>query len=195
MHGLINRSFEVFLRGTYGNEFWREIVGELGLGFESFEPMFHYEASMSLEMVETAARKLGKSHETLLEDYGTFLIVDPRSSRVRRLLRFGGVNYTEFLNSLEDLPGRARLAVAELDMPEIEVDELSEGSYQVMIRHPVPGFGHVILGALRALADDYGALALLDHNGRTGETEELMVYLLDVAHAEGRKFDLAAGAE
>ncbi len=87
------------------------------------------------------------------------------------------------------------MAVAEIDMPEIDVDELSEGQYQLQIRHPEPGFGHVILGGLRALADDYGALALLDHNGRIGEVENVSVNLLDIAHTEGRRFDLAAGAE
>lgn len=195
MHGLINRSFEGFLCGTYGNEFWRKIVHELGLGFDSFEPMFRYDISILREMIDIAARKLGKTRENLLEDFGTFLIVDPQSSTVRRLLRFGGVNYTEFLHSLEDLPGRARLAVAELDMPEIEIDEICEGQYKLSVRHPEPGCGYVVLGALRALADDYGALAFLEHTGRNSQTEDLMIYLLDMAHTEGRHFNLAVGAE
>lgn len=195
MHGLINRSFEGFLRSTYGLEFWRQVVKDLEVGFESFEPIFRYDAAITQSMVNIAAKHLGKTRENLLEDFGTFLIVDKQSTRVRRLLRFGGVNYTEFLHSLEDLPGRVRLAVAAIDMPEIEVDEISEGEFLLKIKHPEPGFGHVILGGLRALADDYGALAFLDHIGRTGDTEEVSVNLLDIAHTEGRRFDLAAGAE
>ncbi|MBT2130948.1 heme NO-binding domain-containing protein [Aliiroseovarius lamellibrachiae] len=193
MHGLIDRSLESFLRGTYGDEFWMNLIREIDPGFDSFEPMFRYDAILTQTVVNQAAELLGKTRDNLLEDFGTYLIVDTRSERVRRLLRFGGVDFTEFLHSLEDLPGRARLAVPDMDMPEIEVDELSEGAYVLSICHPEPGFGHVILGALRALADDYGALALLDYNGRSGQTETLSVDLLDMSHTEGRSFDLAAG--
>ncbi len=193
MHGLINRSFEGFLRGTYGDEFWAKLVAELNFGFTSFEPMFLYEPELTRKMVDHAARELGKPKETLLEDFGTFLIVNTRSDRVRRLLRFGGGTFTEFLHSLEDLPGRARLAVPEIDMPDIELEELTEGRYALFVTHPEPGFGYVILGTLRALADDYGALVFLDHQGRTGVTEQISVHLLDSKHAEGRHFDLAVG--
>ncbi len=193
MHGLIDRSLESFLRGTYGDKFWMDLIREIDPGFDSFEPMFRYDSALTQSVVNQAATLLGKTRDNLLEDFGTYLIVDTRSERVRRLLRFGGGDFTEFLHSLEDLPGRARLAVPDMDMPEIEVDELSDGAYSLSIRHPEPGFGHVILGALRALADDYGALALLDHGGRLGETETLTVDLLDMSYTEGRSFELAAG--
>lgn len=193
MHGLINRSLESFLRGTYGEEFWCNIVHDLKLGITPFEPMFCYDPELTENIVDQAADRLGKTRDALLEDFGTFLIIDKRSDRVRRLLRFGGVTFTEFLHSLEDLPGRARLAVPEIDMPEIELDELPDGQFVLSVRHPIPGFGHVILGSLRALADDYGTLALLEHDGREGETETISVQLLDVAYAEGRRFDLAVG--
>ncbi|MDA5094120.1 heme NO-binding domain-containing protein [Aliiroseovarius sp. KMU-50] len=195
MHGLINRSIESFLRGTYGHKYWRDIVNELDLGFESFEPMFRYDEALTRSVVDHAAQRLGKSKDVLLEDFGTSLIVDRRSQRVRRLLRFGGVTFTEFLHSLEDLPGRARLAVAEIDMPDIEVDELEDGEFSIVIRHTTSGFGHVILGALRALADDYGALAYLEFVGRNDDVEQISVHLLDMAYSEGRLFELAIGAE
>ena len=54
------------------------------------------------------------------------------------------------------------------------------------------GFGHVVMGLLRAMADDYGALALLEHKGTRGDTEILEIQLLDTAFAEGREFELAA---
>ena len=78
-------------------------------------------------------------------------------------------------------------------MPEIELDELADGQFVLSVCHPVPGFGHVILGTLRALADDYGTLALLEYEGRRGEVERISVQLLDIAHAEGRQFVLAVG--
>ncbi len=34
MHGLINRSIEVFLRDTYGTGLWLDVAQDAALGFE-----------------------------------------------------------------------------------------------------------------------------------------------------------------
>jgi hypothetical protein len=46
---------------------------------------------------------------------------------------------------------------------------------------------------LRAMADDYGALVLLDHRGADSKRAVIEVRLLDPAFADGRSFDLCAG--
>ena len=46
---------------------------------------------------------------------------------------------------------------------------------------------------LRAMADDYGALVLLDYAEPQDGLETVAIRLLDAAHAEGRRFSLAAG--
>jgi hypothetical protein len=59
-----------------------------------------------------------------------------------------------------------------------------------------PGFagaGAVALGLLRAMADDYGALALLEVGAEAGDgAAVLTIRLLDADHAEGRAFTLGA---
>ena len=191
MHGLINRSFECFLRVTYGAQFWAGVAEDLGAGFEQFEPVLHYDDALSYRMLESASSRLGKPPESLLEDFGTFLVADPAAERVRRLLRFGGVDYEDFLASLEDLRGRARLAVPDLDLPQLELNDQGGGLYQLVCRSPHKGFGQVYLGLLRALADDYGALVLIDFEGEVDGAEVLTIRLADADFAEGRAFDLA----
>ncbi|MCB1358503.1 MAG: heme NO-binding domain-containing protein [Maritimibacter sp.] len=191
MHGLINRSFESFLRITYGASLWAGVVEDLDIGFDHFEPVLHYDDDLSYRMLDSAAARLGKSPETLLEDFGTFLVAAPATERVRRLLRFGGVDYEGFLASLEDLRGRARLAVPDLDLPQLDLEEQGGGLYRLVCRSPHRGFGHVYLGLLRALADDYGALVLIDFEGETEGAEVLSIRLADADFAEGRAFDLA----
>jgi len=191
MHGLINRSLEGFLRGTYGPDLWRKVMDDLDVGFESFEPMFHYDDALTQALIDTSARFLSKPRDVLLEDFGTYLVSDPRSERVRRLLRFGGVDYADFLQSLDDLHGRARLAVPDLDLPKLELHEIGEGEFGLSCTSASPGFGHVMLGLLRTLADDYGALAFLEYHGRTGDVDTLSIRLLDAGFSEGRDFSLA----
>jgi len=192
MHGLINRSIQCFLRDTYGAETWGAVTREAGLGFDSFEPMLTYECALTEAVITTAAHLLKRSRETLLEDFGTYLVSHPNLEALRRLLRFGGVTFVDFLHSLEDLPGRGKLALPDLDLPVLEGSEHDTASFVLLCRSPLRGGGHVMMGLLRAMADDYGALVVLDHQGEGASGEVIVIQLLDQGHAEGRSFELAA---
>ena len=43
------------------------------------------------------------------------------------------------------------------------------------------------------MADDYGALVMLDHRGRNDGREVISIALVDTAFAKGRAFALGAG--
>jgi hypothetical protein len=193
MHGLINRALENFLRDTYGNAVWCHIRSIAALPFDSFEPLRIYDPALTCQVVTAAAQVLARPAETILEDMGTFLVSHRSGERVRRLLRFGGVGFADFLNSLEELPARARLALPELALPEMRVEEGAGGEFALRLAEPFPGAGYVLMGLLRAMADDYGALALLEIGPSGGDHLVIGIQLLDEAHAEGRRFDLAAG--
>lgn len=110
-------------------------------------------------------------------------------------MRFGGVDYEDFLHSLDDLHGRARMAVPDLDLPRLELNDRGGGEFWLDCKGAPPGFGQVMMGLLRAMADDYGALVLLEHLGRKGRDERLSVRLLAARFSEGRDFSLTAGTE
>lgn len=193
MHGLINKSMQVFLQVTYGQDAWTNIAKSAGVSEDGFEPMLHYDDEDTERLIAAAARFLDKPRASLLEDLGTFLVANPALERLRRLLRFGGEDFVSFLHSLDDLPGRARLAVPDLEMPELELRHQTDGyGYTLYCKSPLPGGGRVFQGILAAMADDYGALVLLDHDEGTDGAEEIGIELLDVSFAAGRSFSLAA---
>ncbi|WP_138933039.1 heme NO-binding domain-containing protein [Roseovarius arcticus] len=194
MHGLINRAIERFVRDTYGRDVWGAVMRDAGLEFTEFEPMLSYESDYTRLVLDALAAKLNRPLTETLEDIGTYLVSHPKVEALRRLLRFGGPTFTEFLHSLDDLPARAQLAVPDLHLPELELREHGADVYSVRCRGDLPGFGHVIVGLLRALADDYGALALLEHKGMRDGCEIIDVRLLAAEHTCGRTFDLAARA-
>lgn len=191
MHGLIIRSFEGFLRNTYGAALWEMAVNELDLGFDRFEPMFHYDDAVAQELITIASRRLGRTCEMLLEDFGTYLVASPASERVRRLLRFGGVDYEDFLGSLEDLAGRVRLAVPDLVLPEVALRDLGADTFVLEVASGMAGAASVYLGLLRALADDYGALVIAEHSPGPDGAAQLSIRLLKADFSEGRGFALA----
>ena len=192
MHGLINRSLECFLRDTYGNDVWREVANDAGLEFEAFESMLEYDDALTNAVLNAATDCLSKPRDTLLEDLGTYLVSNPKVESLRRLLRFGGGNFIEFLHSLDDLHDRAKLAVPELELPKLLLLGYRDpGGFKLLCRGPHRGFGRVMMGLLRAMADDYGALVFLEDLGGEDGREEISIVLVESNFSEGRGFSLA----
>ncbi len=194
MHGLINRSIQCFIGDTYGPQAWKQIADAAGVGADGFEAMLTYDDPVSYAVLDAAAERLSRSRDSILEDLGTYLVSHPNTEPLRRLLRFGGVTFVEFLHSLDDLQGRGRMALPDLDLPSLELLEHTPDRFTLQCRSRNPGLGHVIVGVLRAMADDYGALAMLDYQGMRDGVELISIDLLDQSFAEGRRFDLARGS-
>lgn len=190
MHGMVNRALQGFLTATYGADVWAEVRSQAALPFDDFEAMLDYPDAMTLACFGAACSVLHKHPNALLEDIGTWLVTDAHLEPLRRLMRFSGASFLDFLHSLEELGDRGRLAVPDLDMPEIELERLDPSTFRIRARWTLPGIAPILMGCLRALADDYGALALLRLDGMEGGGECLHVQLLDAAFSEGRSFDL-----
>lgn len=195
MHGLINRSIQCFLRDTFGMPAWRAISAAAGVSADGFEPMMHYEDAVTFRLLDAAAAHLDRPRDSLLEDLGTYLVSHPNREALRRLLRFGGVSFDDFLHSIDDLPGRGRLAVPDLDLPQLDLSDEGAGRFTLACHGQHPEFAAVMVGVLRAMADDYGALVVLELAGRQEEDAAIIqIHLLDRGFSEGRRFELAAGA-
>ncbi|MDH5453611.1 MAG: heme NO-binding domain-containing protein, partial [Paracoccaceae bacterium] len=94
------------MRDTYGGDFWAHVAEEAGLGVQGFEALFSYDDGLTDALLNIASVRLAKPREALLEDLGNYLV---GLELLRRLLRFGGADYPEFLQSLDELPDRVRL--------------------------------------------------------------------------------------
>jgi len=194
MHGLINKSIQCFVQDTYGVEAWKSVVARARLGIDGFEAMLTYDDAVTDAVLTAAAQHLGKPRDMILEDLGTYLVSSPNVKPLRRLLRFGGETFLEFLYSLDDLHDRARLAVPDLALPQLELADLGEGAFELAVQHDRTIFGPVIVGILRAMADDYGALAFLDPQGRKDGADIVAIQLFDSHHARARSFELGQRA-
>lgn len=195
MHGLINRAIQCFVRDTYGQDCWLDIAQMADLSPPDFEAMLRYEDRLTFDVLQACGNRLGKPRDELLEDLGTYLVSNPNSEALRRLLRFGGDSFVEFLHSLDDLPERAWLAVPDLELPLLDLQEVSQDQFLLTCHSRYDGFAPVLLGMLRSLADDYGALVLLEMTRPTDPDVDgaISIALLETAFSEGRHFELGAG--
>ncbi len=198
MHGLVGKLIQCFVEDIYGPTVWDVVMRESALGFRDFEAMLVYSDAQTDAALAQVCSVLGKPQEIVLEDIGSYLVSHDNMHAVRRLLRFGGLTFEDFLMSLDDLPDRVRLAIPDLEMPQLNMREYTRHLHSITVRWRKPGFGHLLTGMLRALADDYGALILLDIvSDRTDEGffETLTIELLDTEFTQGRSFTLStAGA-
>ncbi|WP_103333087.1 heme NO-binding domain-containing protein [Pseudotabrizicola formosa] len=193
MYGLINRALENFLKERHGAALWQRVVQRAQSPFDGFEPLLTYDAALTDALVTAAADLLGQTRETVLEDLGTELVSHRDRDGLRRLLRFGGVSFRDFLHSLEELPDRARLALPYLELPALALQDHGAGRFTLRALPYVTGAGYILMGLLRAMADDYGALVVLDLAPSVAGVDVIQIHVLDEAFAEGRPFDLAAG--
>jgi Haem-NO-binding len=187
MDALLLRSLQGYVRDTFGVQRWQAICRQAALTTETFEPMLRYDPGTADRVAQCAAEILGRPVEAIWEDMGTYLVTNPSHEGVRRLLRFGGTSFAEFLLSLEEMPGRTRLALPDLSFPEISLAELDADRIEVSCQSRIRGFSRVLVGVLTAMADDYGTLCLIE----SGDDSRISVRILDSMHAKGRRFDLA----
>ncbi|MFO1201612.1 MAG: heme NO-binding domain-containing protein [Tabrizicola sp.] len=187
MDALLLRSLQSYVIDTFGTSGWQAVCQRAELTVETFEPMLRYDRGTADRIAQVAAEVLGRSVDTVWEDVGTYLVTNPDREGVRRLLRFGGTSYSDFLHSLEELPGRARLAMPDLEVPEVTLDEVGQDRFELRCQSHLRGMQRVMVGLLTAMADDYGALCLIE----PGEADCTTITVLDRRHATARRFDLA----
>lgn len=186
MHGLINRSIENFVRDGYGAAIWHEVVAGANLTEDGFAGFRNYPDAVTVGLTAAAARILDRPEPELLEDVGAWLA---RVEPVRRLLRFSGSDYADFVTALEELPGRARMVLPDLEVPGVSVQLCGAARYRVHVVEDGLFWKPLISGLLRAMSDDYGALSLIVDEGET-----ILVDVSDSAFGAGRDFDLAGPA-
>jgi Haem-NO-binding len=187
MDALLLRSLQGYVIDTFGTPNWQEICRRDGRTVETFEPMLRYDRGTADRIALVAAEVLGRSVDTIWEDVGTYLVTNPERESVRRLLRFGGTSYSDFLHSLEDLPGRARLAMPDLELPGLTLQEVGPDRFELRSQSHLRGMQRVLVGILTAMADDYGALCLIE----AGADDCTTISVLDRRHSPARQFDLA----
>lgn len=186
MDALLLRSLQSYVIETFGTPSWQEVCCRANLTVETFEPMLRYDPGTADRIALVAAEVLGRSVDTIWEDVGTYLVTNPEREGVRRLLRFGGTTYSDFLHSLEDLPGRARLAMPDLELPGLTLQEVGPDRFELRSQSHLRGLQRVLVGLLTAMADDYGALCLIE----PGPENRTMISVLDRSHSQARQFDL-----
>jgi hypothetical protein len=186
MYGLLLRALQGYVVATFGLATWVRSVTRSGQPSPEFEPLMPYGRDAVDAVLGALSAELVRPVDAVLEDVGTWIVANPRYSAIRRLLRFGGSGFADFLLSIEELPDRARLALHDLALPPISLASPAPGSFLLSCPEGGRDLRHVLIGVIRSMADDYGALVVIEPAGDSG----ISIHLAEAAHGEARRFAL-----
>lgn len=191
MYGLFLRALQGYVSTTFGARLWGQVLTRAGFLGDTFEPLLPYDTELFRRVLSATAEVLDRPADVVLEDLGTHIVTNPAYPAPRRLLRFGGATYADFLLSLEELPDRARLALPDIALPPMLLEELDPSHFVLSCPLTMPALSHVLIGVLRAMADDYGALVVIDSEPIAGAGIALSIRLHAPDFTAGRRFHLA----
>ena len=198
MHGMICKSLEGFIVDRHGRDMWMRICERADLPFEQFETLRVYDDALMLRAMEATQHETKRGTAALFEDIGHWLCTHPPMEPVRRLIRFGGSTFEQLLISLEEVHDRARMALPGIELPVFRLEEVRDGEYEIVSRWNFAGAGALLMGIMRAMADDYGALALIEYGDsrEDGEIweETILVQVVERDFHAPREFSLTGAA-
>jgi hypothetical protein len=146
--------------------------------------MLTYDDVTTENLLSSFGDLVDRSRDEILEDFGTYVVSEDTLTAVRRLLKFGGENYGEFLQSLNFVSARAKMAVPGLDIPMMEVVSNGPREFILYSRFQKRGFGATLLGLLRALADDYNTLISIKHYRKILKYVDEDVFTINLLHED-----------
>ncbi|WP_347266479.1 heme NO-binding domain-containing protein [Paracoccus sp. (in: a-proteobacteria)] len=184
MNSLTNSCIRQFLRSSYGDDLWSRVATAAGVRADALLAWTAQADATTAALLVHAARALGKKPGEILEDLGEWLT---RQEQLRRLLRFSGSTFDEFVISLQDLAGRINLVLPDLGLSALLVEKTSRNSFRIASAGRQRLAMRVIVGVLRGMADDYGTLALVSHRG-----SDVDVGVALAGYADAKGFDLVA---
>ncbi|MEL6585796.1 MAG: heme NO-binding domain-containing protein [Pseudomonadota bacterium] len=154
MHGMICKALEGYVRTTHGDGIWDQACRDAGIKTRSFETVHEYPDEKFDRVLMSVAGTLGRRIAVLMEDMGMWVVTHPPLAPVRRLFRFSGetlISSRDTMNALNVSPEKRN---------SLRSDE--PGAYVVRSTWVSEGGGPLLCGVLQALADEYGALVLLE---------------------------------
>ena len=194
MLGLICKSIEGFVRDKHGDESWARICAAAELPFERFDVMRRYDLAILPRLSMATMAELERPHFAILEDIGHWICTHPPLEPVRRLIRFSGTDFVDLLYALDEIDDRMRIAWPGLQMVEFRTTQHGPGDFTIACHSSFPGAAACLTGMLRAMADDYGTLAIIEPDRSDKSMQQVSVRVFDQTFQTPREFNLGSVA-
>lgn len=155
MYGLINNALKKMIQTSYGDEVWKEILDQSGVGEDAFVSMQNYDDGLTYDLVGASSKVLNASPEQCLELFGDYWVSVTAKEAYGMLMDATGTDLLSFLENINQLHDRITSTFVGYIPPYFELDR--ENSV-VCLRYESKreGLTPFVLGILKGLSKNFG---------------------------------------
>lgn len=156
MYGMINQGVQNFVVEHFGQEDWIDVCARAGVSETQFEGMLTYPDEVTYKLVGAICEKYDMDQKAALETFGCYWVGYSKTTTVGKLLRFGGQELADRLDSLNEMHSRIKISMPHLKPPHFEFEEHEDGSSQLHYSSDREGLEPMVVGLVQGLAKEAG---------------------------------------
>jgi len=127
MKGIINKGIHDMVEAKYGAEAWERVKSLAGCDEPFFAISLDYPDEMTTALVEAASEVSGLPVETLLVEYGKFMVPNTLKENYSSYFELAGSSPREFLLNMDHVHELATRSVLKAAPPRFDYEELPDG--------------------------------------------------------------------
>ena len=127
MKGIINKGIQEMVEAKYGAEAWEKVKSLAGYEEPFFAISLDYPDEITLALVKAASEVSGLSAETVMIEYGKFLVPNSLKKHYPTYLVLAGSSPREFLLNMDRVHEEATRSISNALPPRFDYEELPDG--------------------------------------------------------------------
>jgi len=182
MLGLVNRSLVEFVGEFHGEAGVAQLHRELPELPSRFEALVDYPIHQTAGLISFVARLRDVEHSTILDDLGTYSVIRLWDARLRDCLLSCGKDFNDFLRNLPIVIGSISRIEPRIRVGDLQIEEKAASRFLVHVADQMGLLGDVLQGVLRTIADEFGALTLIERSSKKGAVR-ISINVFDPGHS------------
>ena len=127
MKGIINKGIQELVVETFGAEVWEDVKSLAGCDEPFFAISNSYPDQMTVDLVKAASEITGLSVETVLIEYGKFIVPNTLKEQYPSYFHLAGKSPREFLLNMNRVHEHVTRSIMNSVPPEFKYEHLSDG--------------------------------------------------------------------
>ena len=152
---MVNKAVQGLITERFGAPMWDKIRTKAGLPDEPFVSMEQYPDESTYALVGAATTELGIGAAEILREFGRYWMLYTAQAGYGELLESAGRTFPEFVQNLDLLHSRVKLAFPHLRPPSFSVSELEQNRLTLHYFSSRAGLAPLVMGILDGLAERF----------------------------------------
>jgi hypothetical protein len=172
MYGLVNHSFEHFVRQRYGDQVWQQVRTAARLDNEQFMLMGRYDDAVTYDLVGATVATTGANAADLLEEFGQYWVTYSERGAYSGVMRMFGRTLPELLGNLDLMHAQISRTMPDLSAPSFHCSAQTPTSLVLHYKSSRPGLAPFVAGLIKGLGASYDTPVRVSQVAEKGDTSD-----------------------